>query len=314
MKPLSSSLEAEPKNINAGVEAANKEDEPNESLLKFGGKLVRIPQILSGPAPLSEIMNQWCARLLEDPENGFEPARQTVNIVLNPNNGEVCPSQVQVKAAMMRTLTEDQLNELERLREPTLLIVPHTIPERLISAVDHRKCRTMRDQRNAYFDEQRFYRNALLAIAAQQGLPSDQPMITKYRFAITEGAQHFAAESSDYDFAWNQNNKMESQDRIAAFEAYLAAHPGLVSQNAAVFMMRMIHGLLRREPTGRINQKKSQATLLPGEPNTNHVRDRRVVCGSWNDVTRQAVFKSSHLVEDKNEFNRLCTAVMGEIT
>lgn len=293
-------------------EEMDNRTEVNRLIEKLNEKLKKILEALpSGSNRLPEDAKLWCESLLDDAGHGYESAKDTVNIVLNSSKGETCPSKDQVKAALLRTLTKEQVAELQKLREPTLLIVPDTTAERLKGAVNKPACKTMQRQKDAYFDN--FYTNALSAIATQNGVLEDQAKITKYRFVITEGKQHFDAQAKDHDYAWNKRENMKNEDRIAAFEKYLQAHPGLVSQNAAMYMMLMIRGLKGGNPADRISDTNWQFTLLPGEPKTEHVKGGLVGSGRWNSVTRQARFGSADLGAER-DFGRLRAAVMGEIT
>lgn len=292
-----------------GDEFASEEEKRAAALVrKLSDTASRFP---SSPDHLPEDAKRWCESLLDDQESGYDMAKDTVNIVLDSAKREVCPPKEQVKEALLRTLTKEQIEELQKLHEPTLLIVPDTTAAKLQAAVDKPACKTMSNQNDAHFED--FYTNALSAIATQNSVPDDQLKITKYRFVITEGKQHFDAQDGDYDTAFNKRVSMKNEDRVVAFEAYLQAQPGLVSQNAAIYMMLMIRGLKGGNPTDRISDTDWQFTLLPGEPKNEHVKNGLVAYGLWSSDLRRAFFGGDAL---GNEFGRarLRAAVMGEIS
>ncbi|MBI2634055.1 hypothetical protein HYW82_00085 [Candidatus Peregrinibacteria bacterium] len=172
----------------------------------------------------------------------------------------------------------------------------------------------MPGQQNAHFET--FYTNALSAIAAQNGVPVDQPKITKYRFVITEGAQYFDAQKSDFDYAFNNHAApRDIEDCVNAFKQYLRAHTGILSLNATGFLMLMINGLRKGEPTGRTGETQCQSTILPGEPKSVHMGDDLVVNGGWNELASSAHFGGGfHGNGNLNTGDTIIrAAVMGEI-
>jgi hypothetical protein len=298
------------------AEKAGNMDEVDRLRIKLTQALHVIADALpSSPNPLPEDARQWCEALLDDPQHGYDEARDTLNIVLDADKGETAPSKEQVKAAFLRSLTKEQIAELQKLREPTLLIVPDTTAARFISAVDKPACKNQGaifNQNDAYFDTNNFYRNVLSAIATQNNVAANQPKISKYRFVITEGKQHFDAQASDHDHSWNKREDMKNEDRIAAFENYLTKTTGLTSLNATTYLMLMIRGLKKGEPTDRISENAWQFTLLPGEPRNEHIKNGLGAYGYWAEDGRRAYFYYDNLGNEA-AYARVRAAVMGEI-
>ncbi len=240
-------------------------------------------------------------------DRDYGEASTTLSLVLDSRKGERAPTKEKIQASILKQLTCEQVAELRKLREPVLLIIPDTNIERLQTAVNKPECKNkggITGQTDAYVGD--FFRDTVFETAQHFGVRRDQD-ITKYRFAIVEGAQHF--DGTDAAEPWNKRQDMKNEKRIEVFEANYAGK-GIQSMNAHAYMMLMMRTLRTGKPTDMINASNSQFTLLAGEPRDAHVRDGRVACGRWGDG--RAGFYRDFL---GSEFGnaRLRASVMGEV-
>lgn len=250
---------------------------------------------------------RWCEELVE---REYDTAAATTGMVLDSSKGEALPSKAKVKASILRQLTPEKVKELRKLREPALLILPDTTAERMVSAGNNPALKTMPGQIDTGWDNH--YKNALSATAATRGVPAEQSKITKFRFAVVEGKQHFDAQASDHDFAFNKRETMENQIRIAAFDEY-CKQTGMQSIDAVGYELLMIRGLKERKPTDMIDNSSWQFTMLTGEPRNEYIKGGLVAAGYWLSDGRKPYFSYGNL---GNQFGRarLRPAVMGEIS
>ncbi len=264
------------------------------------------------PSELSEVNKLWLKENILFPQ--YDEAAATTVEFLDASKGEAVPTKPALTAALLKTLTNEQIEYFKGMRKPTLHIVPDTTAERLITGLNKPCFKTMKgaptfkypdgepQQEDAYVSD--FYKNALSGVATLNGVTDDQEKITGYHFVICEGdTSEDGAVPGDKDYAWNSSRNMKNSDRIAAFE--MAQKPtGVQSINAAGYILAMARSLQRKEP---INRKTFN--LLYGGPKDEHVNDGKVTYGHWNlqvtlsSVNFGGVFRHACL----------CAAVMGKI-
>jgi len=263
-----------------------------------------IEAVLAGKQGNLEKNDQEWIKDIVDREYG--EASTTLSLVLDPLKSERAPSKEKIKASILK-LRPEQIAELRKLREPVLLIVPDTNIERLQTAINKPECKNkgaITGQQDAYVGD--FFKDTVMQAAQHFGVRRDQD-ITKYRFAIVEGAQNF--NGTDASEPWNKQQNIRNDKRIADFEAHYAGK-GIQSMNAHAYMMLMMRNLRVGKPTDMINASSSQFTLLAGEPKAAHVRDGLVAYGDWNDD--KARFADVSL-DNPDDLARLRASVMGEV-
>ncbi|MEK9159833.1 MAG: hypothetical protein AAB383_03830 [Patescibacteria group bacterium] len=264
-----------------------------------------IEAVLSGKTRNLEKNDEEWIKDIVDREYG--EASTTLSLVLDPRKGERAPSKEKIKASILKQLKPEQIAELRKLRESVLLIVPDTNIERLQTAINKPECKNkgaITGQQDAYVGD--FFKDTVMQAAQHFGVRRDQE-ITKYRFAIVEGAQNF--NGTDASEPWNKQQSMRNDKRIADFEANYASK-GIQSMNAHAYMMLMMRNLRVGKPTDMINASSSQFTLLAGEPKAAHVRDGSVAFGYGAGA--RAGFDRDGL-GNPSAGARLRASVMGEV-
>lgn len=253
---------------------------------------------------------RYIEKLIDDE---YQEALDTVNLTLDAARHEVAPDIDAVKAAVLKTLTHELVAELKHLREPTLLIVPHTNGDRLLAAANRPECINQggtTGQENAYWNADA-YAGAVAGVAEMNNVAANQEKITSYRFVITEGKQHFDARPKDADVAWNARTPVKNGVRIKKFQEY-CTRTGMKSLDASAFVLLMIRGMRKGEPTDRISDTDFNFTLLPGDPLDKHMKGDSVATGYWYSHNRQARFSYDSLGPGLGNA-RLRAAVMGNI-
>ena len=310
---ISAAIKAVMKGTLSAVDLTNliKEKTGQIAVIKKGGNADGGKDPAAEASDLNDANKLWLSETILTPQ--YAGSAAITFEFLDASKGEAVPTETALMAAMLKTLTNEQVDYFKRMRKPTLHIVPDTTADRLISGIN-KPCFKTREgaatskhpygqpQPDAIIDD--FYENALSGVATMNGVPENQDKITSYHFVICEGdtAAHGAVKG-DHDYEWNRAVSVSNEDRIAAFE--IAQKPaGVKSMNAAGYIIAMARSLARKEP---INGKTYN--ILCGEPKYEHVKDGRVACGGWNGK----VYLDYADLGAGGADARLCASVMGKI-
>ncbi|KKT75162.1 MAG: hypothetical protein UW70_C0038G0002 [Candidatus Peregrinibacteria bacterium GW2011_GWA2_44_7] len=208
-------------------------------------------------------------------DRDYGETAETIERVMWRAGDEAVPDKNTVKASILKQLTNGQVEELRKLQEPKLMIVPEAHPERFFEGVNHPECKKEYHGHPQKHNLQSSS-GAIADMIKVWGVPGHDKTIHGYQFVITEGKKMFEAPADGFDAPWNQAKGLSARNRMEAFRAYYGSK-NIQSLKGSGYMMLMMEGL-RKEMLPDVDPA---ITLLPGEPPKDTSQERDMLHGWW---------------------------------
>ena len=242
-------------------------------------------------------------------EQQYNEAFEAIDNVLILPGDYIIPDKSSVKASILRQLTNEQIVELRKLKEPTLLIVPDAPAWYFIGGIQNPECKKAVNgfpQKDPTVEED--FKKAVQKIVEAWGVDPSWS-VKGYHFVLTEGIRDIESSAERFDGRWNQEVEMSVKDRIDAFDAYYHSK-NMGSLNAPDYMVLMMKGLRQGNPID-----SHTITSLPGEPRSAHMpgNGQYVVQGHWSKELNRVRLESFPVGESPKN-HRLRAAVSGKIS